>query len=290
MIEDYYNKVKEDFKQIIGEEKRAQTYNEKKIHDFIDKNPTCLLSLVMNNQVDGYSIYGSSIFSKISIGSWEKRVPDFIIITYNSVSITFNLIEIEAPNRKIFTEQNDFTADFNHSLTQLEDWKRLFTNNSNGMEKKMVIDCFSDMGIHNGARAINSKYFLVYGSSEEYNNHETKTKRLNQKFDNASFYYSSYDRLLRNFVNERGIYTLKYNSESGLFKAIGWTPYLKYSVDRRKYFGKIENKENLVKTSNYHNEEQKEELIASIRKLDREPINKLNDEYNGTDIFDDSDQ
>lgn len=289
MIEEYYKNLEDNFERLISEEKLAKTYNEGVIHDFFVKNPTCLLGTVMNNKVDGYYIYGDSVFSKISIGNWEQRVPDFIILTYNSAEITFNFIEIEAVNRKIFNGQNDFTADFNHSFTQLEDWKRLFPANVDEMTKKMVVSCFSDMGVYDGARAINAKYILVYGSSDEYKGHEIKIQRLNQKFHNAGFHYISFDRLLKNLVIERGVYTLKYNSTSGGFQAIGWAPYLNYPIGRRRSFGRIENKINLVVNSEYHEEKQKANLIDSITKLDSTSIVSLNESDLGMDFFKDHD-
>jgi hypothetical protein len=289
MIDEYYKNLKERFTQIITVEKAPKTFNEGVMHDFFVKNPTCLLGTVMNNKVDGYYIYGDSVFSKISIGNWEQRVPDFIIITYNSAEITFNFIEIEAVNRKIFNGQNDFTADFNHSFTQLEDWKRLFPANLDEMTRKMVVSCFSDLGVYDGARAINAKYILVYGSSDEYKGHEIKMQRLNQKFQNAGFHYISYDRLVNNFVIERGVYTLKYNSSSGGFQTIGWTPYLNYPIGRRRSFGRLENKIDLVNKSEYHDEKQKEILIDSITKLDSTSIISLNESDLGMDFIEDHD-
>lgn len=272
MIETYYKEIKMKFKELIEEEKKALTFNEARIHKFIVENPTCILATVMNEKVENYNIYGSAIFSKIQFGNWERRVPDFIIITYNSVEITFNFIEIEAPNRKIFTITNDFQADFNHSFTQLEDWKRLFPVNSSEMVSKMVVSCFSDMGVYDGTRAINSKYILVYGSSDEYFDNHLKKQRLNQKFSNSGFYFISYDRLTRSFITEKAVFSLNYDSTNGGFKAIGWTPFLKYPIGRRREFGRIGNKKELIKESCFLNNEEKNYLIDQIELLDKKSM------------------
>ncbi len=284
MIDSYYKEIKKQFSGLIEEEKKSLVFNENKIHKFIEDNPTCILASVMNGMVENYNIYGSSIFSKIPIGGWERRVPDFILITYNSVEITFNLIEIEAPNRKIFTGANDFTSEFNHSYTQLEDWKRLFPSNSTEMVDKMVVSCFSDLGVFDGTRAINAKYILVYGSSDEYNGIQLKKHRLNQKFSNSEFYFISYDRLIRNFVTESAIFTLKYNSLSGGFKVIGWMPFLKYPLGRRREFGRIENKAELISDSHFLSKLEKEYLIDKIEELDKLSIQELEKLDMGIDL------
>ena len=285
-IEQYYKTIKDQFSALIEREKVADRFGENTVHAFIEKHPLCLLGTVMNNKIDGYYLYGDCIFSKISFGTWERRVPDFIIITYNSVEVVFNFIEIEAPNRKIFNGQSDLTADFNHSFTQLEDWKRLFPTNSLEMERKMVASCFSDMGIYDGARAVKAKYILVYGSSDEYRKDEIKAQRLLEKFSNAGFHFMSYDRLIRQFVLERGIYTVKFNRESGGFKAVGWAPYLNYGINRRRSFGRLENKVMLANESTVLTDEQKGKLSEQILRLDPTPIDRLNAEYLGLDLMD----
>lgn len=286
LIQEYIETIKEDFEKQIETEKKSQTFNEPKIHRFIEDNPMCLLAATMNSNVDSYYLLGDSIFSKISLGNWEKRVPDFIMITYNSVEITFNLIEIEAPNRKIFTGSNDFTSDFNHAFTQLEDWQRLFPSNSDEMVKKMIASCFSDCGIYNGTRAIKANYILIYGSSDEYRDNGLRKKRISQKFQNGGLYFLSYDRLIKDFYYERALFTLKYDSLNDGFKPIGWSPFKNYTLGRRKSFGRIKEKEKLIKQSKYLSKEDKENLINSIKDLDSQSINKLEENHMGTTMAD----
>ena len=283
----YYNNIKSIFSSLVESQKKSTEYNEALVHTFFEKNPLCLLGTVMNSKVDSYNHFGDSIFSKVSIGSWEKRVPDFIILTYNSIEITFNFIEIEAPNRKIFNGQNDFTADFNHAFTQLEDWKRLFPSNSSEMTRKMIASCFSDLGIYDGSRSIKGKYILVYGSSNEYKENEMRKARIFQKFTDSDFHFTSYDRLVKNFFYERGLFTLKYNSSSGGFKAVGWSPFLKYPIGRRRSFGRIEKKGTVIQSSKDLTKKEKDDLVQAVKDKDSENISVLEDKDMGLEFFND---
>ena len=287
MIDSYYNNIKNKFLKKFNELGNENEKKELEMHSFIEQNPVCLVGVVSNSDVHSYYILGNCIFSKINIGTWERRQPDFIIITYNSIEITFHFIEIEAPNRSIFTESNDFTSDFNHAFTQLEDWNRIFPNNRQEMTRLMVASNFSDLGVYNGSRAIRSNYILVYGSSRDYENNLIRKLKLSEKFANKdSFHFMSYDRLIRNFYYERGMFTLKYDTNTGAFKAVGWSPFLKYNLERRRAFGKINLKQEIIEKSSLITDEQKKSLIKQIDELDRESIQKLNENDMGISLMD----
>lgn len=64
---------------------------------------------------------GSIVVSKYPFGS--NFISDFAYATANSAYIRITFVEIEKPDKRIFTKMDEFSADFNHSIMQVTDWK-----------------------------------------------------------------------------------------------------------------------------------------------------------------------
>jgi hypothetical protein len=64
----------------------------------------------------------SPLYSKIRLGS--EYVTDFTWVLLTSFGPEWRLVEIEAPEHRIFRADGDFSAALNHAVQQVRDWVR----------------------------------------------------------------------------------------------------------------------------------------------------------------------
>lgn len=98
----------------------------------------------------------------------NSYVSDFIYLTKCSDEWYVVFIENENPKKRIFTEDNHFTADFNHAYEQVQDWERYFKNSENRTKVLASLKniCHSKIMRNNN---VSFKYLLIYGRGDERN-------------------------------------------------------------------------------------------------------------------------
>jgi hypothetical protein len=74
-----------------------------------------------------HAIWPFAVISKLPLGA--DFVTDFVYFWSNSTGTHAMLTEIEAPTLRVFTEDDQFTSDFNRALQQLRDWRRWCADN-----------------------------------------------------------------------------------------------------------------------------------------------------------------
>lgn len=68
-----------------------------------------------------HAIDPNLVISKLPLG--PDYIPDFAYFWRESGGQYLQLVEIEAPRLRAFTQDDEFTADFNHAVQQLADWE-----------------------------------------------------------------------------------------------------------------------------------------------------------------------
>ncbi len=89
-----------------------ETHLESKVQQFLEQYPWLLVSQTLRDDF---------VISQLPLGADHKC--DFAYFISQSNGEFLKLIEIESPTLTIFTEnKDDFTAEMNHALQQLDDW------------------------------------------------------------------------------------------------------------------------------------------------------------------------
>ena len=88
----------------------------------------------------------------------EKYVPDFILVQVADYDEKCTLIEIEHAEHKLFTKNGDPTAELNHAMTQIDDWRDWLKLNAGYGKANLVLKILNTDGIAMLISGINPKF------------------------------------------------------------------------------------------------------------------------------------
>jgi hypothetical protein len=145
--------------------------DESKVHAFLERNPAFVLGIVDPLKAD--KRVRDLLISRPTLHGFDARVPDFMVIRNNSVEWLPTLIEIERPNKRLFTKKGDPTADFTQARHQLATWVTWFTQPANFQQFLQSYFPAGDLG---GSRQVVLKYLLIYGRRAEFENDPNLTR------------------------------------------------------------------------------------------------------------------
>lgn len=150
--------------------------DENEVQLYLESNSNLL---PVNNWLLGHQVHCSMIVTKYKFGN--EYISDFAYLTKCSDEWYIVFIEIENPQKAIFTKGNQFTADFNHAYEQVQSWERYLKDSSNRLK---VLNSFRS--IRHPFIMLDSnvtfKYLLIYGRGNERDkSEETKNKFLQKK-------------------------------------------------------------------------------------------------------------
>lgn len=132
---------------------------------FIESNP----ELVPRAFVQNHGVHMDLVFRKFPLGNSYKT--DFMFLSKSSSDWRAVHIEIEDPNKKIFTKGGVFTAEFNAAVQQVQSWIGWFGHSANQQTFENDITAVKKPLSSNPT---NHKFVLVYGRRSEL---DTQTKR-----------------------------------------------------------------------------------------------------------------
>lgn len=185
-------KLKKDFENFINK----ADINENDVQEYLEKNTELIPKKFMEN----HGISENVIISKLPIGL--KYVTDFAFVSKCTIFWNIVLIEIEDPKKKMFTQKDDFSADFTQAKGQIDNWKSLLNYDKN--EKELLEKSLKTLLVPERMRdnPINIKYVLVYGRSSEINN-DTRKKKFAQLNGSSDVAVVTYDSLKNRWENTK---------------------------------------------------------------------------------------
>lgn len=75
------------------------------------------------------------LFSQVRLGT--EFVCDFVFYDLGSTGMEWNLVEIEAPGRRLFKKDGDFSQALHHAITQVENWQHWVNSNQAAADQLM---------------------------------------------------------------------------------------------------------------------------------------------------------
>jgi hypothetical protein len=121
-------------------------------------------------------------FPKFALG--DDFETDYVFLVQSHQGPEYVFVEIERPDKRIFTRQGHFTADFTQAKGQLLDWDGWITQNISYVQTKLP-------GL------FKPKFHLVMGRSEGLVNDQRAMIRT--EFESTSRVFSTYDDLVDRF-------------------------------------------------------------------------------------------
>lgn len=143
---------------------------EQVIHEYIEQHPW----LVTGTRYLDPDI----VISKPPLGADHR--PDFAYFWHHSGGQFIELVEIEKPDLEVFTENDEFTAPFNHAVQQVADWEDWCERHSTVVSDLM--EPLFDMGLITGIptfAAVRSN--LIAGRREHIKVNARRRKRWEKK-------------------------------------------------------------------------------------------------------------
>jgi hypothetical protein len=164
--------------------------DEKAFQEFFEKNPSFLPGALELFGQSGHYPYMSALISQPCIGTVFEKIPDFLWLAQDSLTFCPVFIEIEKPNKKMFTQTNTPTADFTQAMNQIHEWKMILNKPAN---IQVFYETF-DIPLEMRKKEFKPQFLLVYGRRSEYEGDEYRTG-IRKENEGPDMMIASYDRL-----------------------------------------------------------------------------------------------
>jgi hypothetical protein len=131
---------------------------ESAVQDFLERHPILLPGLWDYHNGPLHDV----VVTKLPLGPDYKT--DFAFISRHSMALQFTFVEIEAPTKRIFNQDDSFTQEFNHAKQQVMDWARWSQDHLNDL-MDMFAQMFETYNVTDDLKEVRG--YLVYGRREE---------------------------------------------------------------------------------------------------------------------------
>lgn len=250
---DTYEKLMmEEYEQLL----RNDDHEESVFQDFFERNPAMLPGAFGVYGESGHPPYNNALISQPLLQGLTSKIPDFLWIALDSLSIYPIFIEIEKPNKKWFRKNGVPTAQFTQAQNQIIDWKTWW---SNPVHQNLFYQYYNiDKEILSG-KSVRPQYILIYGSRKEFiMKPELNQKRAQLARENET--YMTFDRLSPN-IKARNTVTCKVNNRKYIAKYI--SPTFRLGSVYAEELSKIDNKIEAINNSKI-SKERKEFIVSRL--------------------------
>jgi len=277
---------------LIEVRRTATNRDERSVQKFFEDYPFSLLAALPNISSQ-FQIFGSMIISQPRFRSFDgDRSPDFLVVTYDSLNLYFNFIEIEDPSKKIFAANSQaLSTDFSQAYNQLFQWSSYGKGEVEDYCKELLATLFHHNFNNTPEKVLHYNFVLLYGFSDEVIDYGVRHNQiLQQYFTDPNLHHCTFSRLIRNIRIEYPLYTVKKDASINKFKAIGFVPYKNYTPFEWSELHNVAGKLDLVQNCPYFTGEEKARVISKIETLDNKTYKEILDltmKDMGTSVFDD---
>jgi hypothetical protein len=276
----YLEDIKKQLSELLALRKDATDKDERAVQLFFEKYPSALLG-ALEGVESYYNIFSGIVISQPRLKSFDgDKQPDFLIVTWNSLNLYFNFIEIEDPSKKIYTGSSQQPSnEFKQAVGQLMQWSSFGKDEVVNYCKELLKSLFKDNFNNQPDKMRHYNYILVYGFSDEILNlGERHNHLLQEYFVERNKHHCTFSRLLSNTRFDSPLFTVKKEAETNRFKAIGFVPFKDYGVHDWSDLHNIIGKQELIRVSaNLMTDDEKDILIKRIDELDSKTLQEIID-------------
>lgn len=233
--------------------------NESKFQEFFEENPSFIPGAhsAFNQHPSGHNPLHSCLFTQPKLPGVSERYPDFMWLSIDSSVFSPVFIEIEAPDKKLFTQKGVPTSLFTQANYQLLEWKALLSSPTN---RTMFYEMYD---VDSNARQLifEPYYILIYGRRNEFENNVEWKKKRRLLLGGQNMFLMSFDRLGPNEYDSRFPTCIMKNRKT-VCKVLG--PSTKLVWWESSHLANIENIEDGIKRMSFTPDHRKQFLEKNI--------------------------
>lgn len=211
-IDEYADSVNREYSELL-----SGNPCEREVQCFLEKHPCLVPGHSTPSGASGHYPLHCSLITQPKLPGQRSYILDFMWISTHSGAWFPTLIEIEKPDKKIFTRNGDPSSHFTHARHQLARWRAWFDESGNDQQ-------FMDLyGIpdHMRRRAKRLHMILVYGRRAEFKETPQLIRDRHELLRGHDEELMSFDRLCANMAMRDAI-TIKATG-FGKYQAV-WIP------------------------------------------------------------------
>ena len=185
-LDDYIASCNQQYSQLLSDNPP-----ERKMQTFLEKHPCLVPGHSTPRGNSGHYPLHCSLITQPRLQGLGTHVPDFMWISTHSAAWFPTLIEIEKPDKKIFTKRGKPTSAFSEARHQLTEWRTWFKNPGN-------IQQFGDYyGIPElfRKRTMVLHMILIYGRRVEFESNPKLMRQIASLLPGGDEEIMSFDRL-----------------------------------------------------------------------------------------------
>jgi hypothetical protein len=226
--------------------------NEKVFQTFLERNPSFVPGAFSLLGESGHYPYLGTLIAQPKLFGVIERNPDFMWLSTDSLTFSPILIEIERPNKRIFTASGVQSAEFSQATNQLLEWKTILKQPENILmfyNMYLIPDWLRE-------REFKPIYCLIYGSRDEFEGNQVlKRKRAGLMREDEVL--MSFDRLN---PNPKARFMICSTVKNGDYIVNSVPPTYKLGPNIAEYHSKVSKFKEAVKDIEYISSERKEFL------------------------------
>lgn len=178
-----------DFKLLLDAPQESDSKKEQKIQNFLEDNAV----LIPTPHRLNHQVSLRTIISKFPLGN--RFITDYVYVSKSSSSWNIVFVELELPDKKIFTKsrnQTNVTSKFNEAMNQVRSWQTYLAEH-----RQEVIKQLEPLLVPSNMRRnpINFRFELIYGRSAEKNTQE-RNNYISHISEQSNIKIMTYDTLI----------------------------------------------------------------------------------------------
>lgn len=253
--EEYKKQLFKDFQDLLdnhGDE-------EGRFQEFLEKNPMLVPGGNSLFGESGHMPYLNTLVTQPSLNGLIRRIPDFIWFAKDSLTFNPILIEIEAPNKRIFTKAGEVTAEFTQARSQILEWKSILQQPQN------MIKFYDEFDLPQSLRKLTFKpyYLLIYGRRHEFESDAILTNKRSNIMGPDEI-LMSYDRL---DTNPKGMHAITSTVKNGKYIPKYISPITMVSDAFRELYEAYPNLDSAIDNSMYISKSRKRFIKSRIKSI-----------------------
>lgn len=241
---------------------RDPTPTEEEIQHFLEQYPSMVPGgFNMRGNESGHYPWLSGLISQPVLPSFDRHNPDFMWLSLNSATIEPVLIEIEAPDKRWWTDNGQQTAQLTQALDQILEWKAWFDipHNTAAFKDAYGLDLETPMRRH-----FSPSYILIFGRRDDATTKPSLTaKRHFMAPEDVTI--MTYDRLEPNPKSHQ-LVCMKVKNDIGnyVFKTISVPATFTLTPNLACHRSRLTDLETAINSNKHITEKRKEFLIRRL--------------------------
>lgn len=186
-FDEYALRAKDEYQQLL-----ALNPSESDMQLFLERNPAFVPGAWTPGTKSGHAPIHEVLVTQPRLIGFNSKLPDFLWLSTHSGSWYAAMIEIERPEKRIFTKKHVPTAEFTQARNQLSQWRVWFDIPAN---VQLFMDDYGIPTSIHDRRSWGLHLILIYGRRSEFQNNPILSKNRSKLLNGSHEELISFDRL-----------------------------------------------------------------------------------------------